>query len=198
MRTGSMQSLNLQACGSFLPCLATTRPSHRAPRLRRQPGLQVFAVAEVAENRAAVQNGLSFQVNDNFPPAEPEPVSPEVQAIIDEQGLDYETSGLQYLTNEARVSYAQFFLQGYKLSSDPGCALFSFRLMTLYRSIASTEQHGCMSSISCQAHTADSNVYACMVRLLLMLLSHNPSGQSCVSSTGKPKPGDTASKFAPF
>lgn len=106
-----MQSLNLQAYGSVLPCLATTRPSHRARHLLRQPSLQVFAVAEVAENRAAVQNGLSFQVNDNFPPAEPEPVSPEVQAIIDEQGLDYETSGLQYLTNEARVSYAHRWLQ---------------------------------------------------------------------------------------
>lgn len=108
---GAMQALNLQAYGSVLPCLANSRPSHRAPHLRRQPGLQVFAVAEVAENRAAAQNGLSFQVNDNFPPAEPEPVSPEVQAIIDEQGLDYEASGLKYLTNEARVSYAQRFLQ---------------------------------------------------------------------------------------
>ena len=32
-----------------------------------------------------------------------EPVSPEVQAIIDEQGIDLEISGLKYLNNEGRV-----------------------------------------------------------------------------------------------
>lgn len=32
-----------------------------------------------------------------------EPVSPEVQAIIDEQGIDFEISGLKYLNNEGRV-----------------------------------------------------------------------------------------------
>ena len=62
-------------------------------------------------NGSAVSNGLSFQVNDVFPPAEPEPVSPEIQAMIDEQGLDYETSGLKYLTNEARVSQYHASLQ---------------------------------------------------------------------------------------
>ena len=34
---------------------------------------------------------------------EPEPMSAEVAAIVQEQGLDWETSGLKYLTNEARV-----------------------------------------------------------------------------------------------
>lgn len=104
VRTGSMQSFSIQPCGSLQPCVATARPRYGAPHLPRQSSLQTRASAAVAENGAAVRNGVSFQVNDVFPPAEPEPVSPEVQAIINEQGLDYETSGLQYLTNEARVS----------------------------------------------------------------------------------------------
>ena len=98
-----MQTFNLQARGP-LQCLATARPRSGAPHPRRQPSFHTRASTAVAENGAALQNGVSFQVRDVFPPAEPEPVSPEVQAIIDEQGLDYETSGLQYLTNEARVS----------------------------------------------------------------------------------------------
>lgn len=98
-----MQSFNVQAHG-LQPCLATARPRYGAPHLPRHSSLQTRASAVVAENGAAVRTGLSFQVNDVFPPAEAVPVSPEVQAIIDEQGLDYEASGLQYLTNEARVS----------------------------------------------------------------------------------------------
>ena len=35
--------------------------------------------------------------------AEPVPPSEEVLARLAEQGLDYEKSGLQYLSNEARV-----------------------------------------------------------------------------------------------
>ena len=98
-----MQSFNLQARGTLQPCLATARPNCRAPRLWRQPSFHPRINAVVADNGAAVHNGVTFQINDDFPPAEPEPVSPEVQAIVDEQGLDYEASGLQYLTNEARV-----------------------------------------------------------------------------------------------
>ena len=36
--------------------------------------------------------------------AEPEPVSEEVAALMAEQGVDLETSGLKYLSNDARVS----------------------------------------------------------------------------------------------
>jgi hypothetical protein len=35
--------------------------------------------------------------------AQPEPVSEEVAALLAEQGLDLEASGLTYLSNEARV-----------------------------------------------------------------------------------------------
>lgn len=106
-----MQSFNLQTSGSVLPTLVPAHPTYKSAHRRGQPTLPVKASAAVAGNGAstsdgsAVNNRLSFQVNDTFPPAEPEPVSPEIQAIIDEQGLDYETSGLKYLTNEARVSY---------------------------------------------------------------------------------------------
>lgn len=38
-----------------------------------------------------------------YVPAEPEPLSDEVKAILNEQNVDFETSGLKYLPNEARV-----------------------------------------------------------------------------------------------
>lgn len=99
-----MQKLNLQSAGLLKPCFAPARPSCKPVHHRRQTCLQVSASASVTEKDAAVQNGVEYQIKDEFPPAEPKSVSPEVQAIIDEQGLDYESSGLKYLTNEARVS----------------------------------------------------------------------------------------------
>lgn len=105
-----MQKLNLQSAGLLKPCFAPGRPSHKSIHHQRQSCLRVSASASVTEKDAAVQNGVEFQIKDVFPPTEPKPVSPEVQAIIDEQGLDYETSGLKYLTNEARVS-TQIVLQ---------------------------------------------------------------------------------------
>ncbi|KAL3141562.1 hypothetical protein ABBQ32_004808 [Trebouxia sp. C0010 RCD-2024] len=98
-----MQKLNLQSAGLLKPCFAPGRPSHKSIHHQRQSCLRVSASASVTEKDAAVQNGVEFQIKDVFPPTEPKPVSPEVQAIIDEQGLDYETSGLKYLTNEARM-----------------------------------------------------------------------------------------------
>ena len=99
-----MQKLNLHTAGYLVPCFAPARPANTTPHHRRHTCHRVSASSSVAENGAAVRNGLDFQIQDVFPPAEPKPVSPEVQAILDEQGLDYETSGLKYLTNEARVS----------------------------------------------------------------------------------------------
>lgn len=98
-----MQHLNLQTAGSTHPCFAPARPSHKALHSRRQSCLRVSASASVAQKDTAARNGLDFQIQDVFPPTEPKPLSPEIQAIIDEQGLDYETSGLKYLTDEARV-----------------------------------------------------------------------------------------------
>lgn len=40
-----------------------------------------------------------------IPTTEPEPLSPEVQAIIEEQGIDFENSGLKYLSNSGRVRH---------------------------------------------------------------------------------------------
>jgi hypothetical protein len=39
----------------------------------------------------------------SMPVKQPEPVSVEVQALIDEQGIDFEISGLKFLSNDARV-----------------------------------------------------------------------------------------------
>jgi hypothetical protein len=40
-----------------------------------------------------------------YVPAEPEPLSDEVKALLKEQEIDFETSGLKYLPNEARVGH---------------------------------------------------------------------------------------------
>ena len=89
-----------------LPCLpaATMRPLARAPlpsRARaqrsgsRQPLVAASAVAEAppAKNSA-----------DTLPGHSEVPLSDEVKAALKEAGLDYEASGLRYLSNEARVS----------------------------------------------------------------------------------------------
>ncbi len=39
-----------------------------------------------------------------WPAAEVPPLSDEVKAILEERSIDFETSGLKFLTNEARVS----------------------------------------------------------------------------------------------
>jgi len=100
---GIMQSLNLSAHSTVLHSGVSARPSSRVTRSRRQPAAIVRASAAVADNGTAVEKGVEFQINDVFPPAQPEPVSEAVQAMLDEQGLDYEASGLKFLTNEARV-----------------------------------------------------------------------------------------------
>ena len=44
-------------------------------------------------------------------PASPEPLSDEVKALMDEQGVDFEASGLKYLTNDARVNLSNLHLR---------------------------------------------------------------------------------------
>ena len=64
-----------------------------------------------------------------YVPASPEPLSDEVKALMDEQGVDFETSGLKYLTNDARVSQSSLSLKHsvsagvVKLSTCPALAL---------------------------------------------------------------------------
>lgn len=52
--------------------------------------------------------GAPFQM----PGREAEPVSPEVQEILEAQGIDLEISGLKYLNNEGRVSLTCSILLG--------------------------------------------------------------------------------------
>ena len=98
-----MQSLNLSAHTTVLLSGVSARPVNRVTRSRRQSAATVRASAAVADNGTAVEEGVEFQINDVSPPAQPEPVREAVQAMLYEQGLDYEASGLKFLTNEARV-----------------------------------------------------------------------------------------------
>lgn len=95
-----------------MPQVSANRARSTAALRSRQPTQRVTVTAAVAGNGvsangngAAVSNGSDypFQVKDVFPPAQSEAISPEVQAILDDQGLDFETSGLKFLTNQARL-----------------------------------------------------------------------------------------------
>lgn len=105
-----MQSMHTALHGKALPVHTKGKRTrtHRACTLRT--AAQAAATANgtsngaAATNGAAINNGLEYQIQDTFPPGQVAPVSPEVQALLDDQGLDFETSGLAYLTNEARVS----------------------------------------------------------------------------------------------
>ena len=102
---GAMQTFTLHSTQAVLPKALAAKLRGNAERSSRQPARRVLASATVVDNGAATSNG-TLHINDVFPPAEPEAVSPEVQALIDEQGLDLEASGLKFLTNEARVRTA--------------------------------------------------------------------------------------------
>ena len=104
-------SVPLAACKPF----QFTRSAHR-------PWLKATAVATNGHgNGAALPEGKA--VTDIFgattvpgpemnisaafaiPVSEPEPISPEVQVLMEEQGIeDFENSGLKYLSNEGRVN----------------------------------------------------------------------------------------------
>jgi hypothetical protein len=51
-------------------------------------------------HRGETPNGMCLH---SWAMAEPPPLSDEVKALIEEQGIDFETSGLKYLSNDARV-----------------------------------------------------------------------------------------------
>ena len=104
---GTMQTFSLPTTSSVLPQVSANRARSTAAHRSRQPSQLVTVKAAVAGNGAATSNGSDypFHVNDVFPPAQSEAISPEVQAILDDQGLDFETSGLKFLTNEARVRH---------------------------------------------------------------------------------------------
>ena len=57
-----------------------------------------------AARRAAVPRRVVLRRAVEAPGAEVPPLSEEVAALLAEQGLDFERSGLKYLSNEARVS----------------------------------------------------------------------------------------------
>ena len=61
-------------------------------------------VTDIYGTTAALGPEMNAGGKHSMPTREPEPVSAEVQALIEEQGIDFEQSHLKYLSNEARVS----------------------------------------------------------------------------------------------
>ena len=61
-------------------------------------------VTDIYGTTAALGPEMNVGGKYSMPTREPEPISAEVQALIDEQGIDFEQSHLKYLSNEARVS----------------------------------------------------------------------------------------------
>ena len=102
-----MQTMNVKAHSTVLPAQTSVKPARAQRVLRPAVRAQAAATNGATSNGTAVENGLEYQIQDTFPPGKVAPVSAEVQALLDDQGLDFETSGLQFLTNDARVgSYA--------------------------------------------------------------------------------------------
>ncbi len=70
--------------------------------------LQQYSLVVMADSEvpcAAVLSRGLWLCRFEYVPAQPEPLSDEVKAVMEEQGVDFETSGLKYLTNDARVSH---------------------------------------------------------------------------------------------
>ncbi len=70
-----------------------------APSTSGSSSISATAVAEPPAPPAARE----APALGSYMTATPPPLSDEVQAILAEQGIDFETSGLKFLTNEARV-----------------------------------------------------------------------------------------------
>ena len=50
-------------------------------------------------------------LGSRYVPSEPEPLSEEVKALLEEKQVDYEASGLKYLSNDARVGQPCYHLR---------------------------------------------------------------------------------------
>ena len=98
--------MNLTLHSTVVPPRTAVKPARAQRSCKLRTAAQAAATSNGTSNGAAVDNGLGYQIQDTFPPGKVTPVSPEVQALLDDQGLDFETSGLQFLTNEARVCSA--------------------------------------------------------------------------------------------
>lgn len=113
-----MQTMNTALHGKVMPVQAAGTPRRvhcvGRPRTVAQAAATTNGASNgTVSNKTASENGLGYQIQETFPPGQVAPVSPEVQALLDEQGLDFETSGLAFLTNEARVRvcYLNLLLQ---------------------------------------------------------------------------------------
>ncbi|BDA47083.1 Ferredoxin-nitrite reductase, chloroplastic [Coccomyxa sp. Obi] len=77
--------------------------STRSAAPARVLAVRCSASATLTSSNGASNNGASSNGAHKWPAAEVPPLSDEVKAILEEKGIDFETSGLKYLTNEARL-----------------------------------------------------------------------------------------------
>ena len=61
-------------------------------------------VTDIYGNTAVLGPTMNAEAHHSMPERETVPASPEVQEILDAQGIDLEISGLKYLSNDGRVS----------------------------------------------------------------------------------------------
>ena len=89
-----------------LPCLpaTTVRPLARTPVSSRARALRSGSRQSLVAASAVAEAPPAKNSTDTLPGYSEVPLSDEVKAALEEAGLDYETSGLRYLSNEARVS----------------------------------------------------------------------------------------------
>ncbi len=100
-----MNTANLQRhCGLHVaPCSTKARVGRTIQASSNGNGSSGWNVTDVYGTTAVLGPTMNADGAYSMPEKKPEPPSPEVQAILEEQGLDLEISGLKYLNNEGRV-----------------------------------------------------------------------------------------------
>ena len=93
----SQQALRRHPAATVRPLACTPVPK-RARTLSSGSRRALVAASAVAEAPPPKNS------TDTLPGYSEVPLNDEVKAALEEAGLDYETSGLRYLSNEARVS----------------------------------------------------------------------------------------------
>ena len=101
--------------GAVKCVVSTLLPSHDMPRrICPQEAVLVYTLWQILDCNACRACWMPlirfwrfklWRCRFDYVPATPEPVSGEVKALMEEQGVDFETSGLKYLTNDARVGF---------------------------------------------------------------------------------------------
>ncbi|CAK0785196.1 hypothetical protein CVIRNUC_008402 [Coccomyxa viridis] len=81
-------------------------PLHRTPRLAAPCLRPAVLRCSASATNGVMTNGASMNGTGGtykYVPSEPEPLSEEVKALLEEKQVDFEASGLKYLSNDARL-----------------------------------------------------------------------------------------------